>query len=364
MLQSYVMKVYSLSDEYEWDSYLLRNKRDKEDRFVSKSILITGVAGFIGFHLAKKMMDQNIQIIGFDNLNDYYDPLLKQSRLNILTQSANFSFVKGSLENKEEIEAVFKQYKPEIVINLAAQAGVRYSLENPQTYIQSNIVGFANLLECCRYNSIKHLLFASSSSIYGNSAAAPFSTSAKTDEPISLYAATKKADELIAYSYSHLFNIPMTGMRFFTVYGPFGRPDMAYFSFTRKILNNEVIQVFNNGELYRDFTYIDDVVKGIIGLMASSQAVSCDGKLMPPYKVYNIGNNHPEKVMDFVHYLEQCIGKEAKKEYLPMQAGDVYQTYADITELEKDINFTPKTTLYDGLMEFVKWYKAYYCISI
>jgi UDP-glucuronate 4-epimerase len=320
-------------------------------------ILITGSAGFIGFHLARKLLSERQTIIGIDNINDYYDTSLKENRLNILKQYNNFTFIEGNIADKQTVKNLFEKYNPQIVVNLAAQAGVRYSIINPDKYIESNIVGFFNILEACRYNKIEHLLYASSSSVYGNQQKTPFSTTDNVDHPISLYAATKKSNELMAYTYSHLYGIPTTGLRFFTVYGPWGRPDMAYFSFTNKILNGESIKVFNNGDLYRDFTYIDDIVQGVFNMLLcppKPDETGCKAK------VYNIGNNKPEKLMYFIETLEKAIGLTAKKEYLSMQAGDVYQTYADVDELQKDFNFKPSTKLEDGLNKFVEWYKDYY----
>lgn len=322
-----------------------------------KKILITGAAGFIGFHLSKKLLDLSYEIIGIDNLNDYYDVTLKEDRLKILNQYDNFKFIKGDISDKTVVNNCFSEYNPEYVINLAAQAGVRYSIENPDVYIQSNIIGFFNILEACRHNPVKHLLYASSSSVYGNQEKTPFSTTDNVDHPISLYAATKKSNELMAFTYSHLYNIPSTGLRFFTVYGPFGRPDMAYFGFANKIMKDEKIKIFNNGDMYRDFTYVDDIVEGIVKLLDKIPEPDEKGDR---YKVYNIGNNKPEKLMYFIETLEKCIGKTAKKEYLPMQPGDVYQTYADVSELEKSIGFKPQTSIEDGLNSFVLWYKEYY----
>lgn len=322
-----------------------------------KKILITGAAGFIGFHLSKTLLNQNYSIVGYDNLNDYYDVRLKQDRLAQLLSYENFTFIEGDLADKEMLEIQFKGQSFDMVINLAAQAGVRYSIENPETYIQSNIIGFFNVLECCRHYPVKHLIYASSSSVYGANKKIPFSTEDKVDHPVSLYAATKKSNELLAYSYSKLYDIPATGLRFFTVYGPYGRPDMAYFSFTKAIIEGQPIKIFNHGDMYRDFTYIDDIVEGIIKLMPH---IPTPDENNARYKVYNIGNNQPEKLMDFVQTLEVCIGKEAKKEFCPMQPGDVYQTYADVTDLMKDVGFKPSTSIQEGLTHFVDWYQSYY----
>lgn len=333
----------------------MRNDYQELDK--NKTILVTGAAGFIGFHLSKRLLDKGIQVIGFDNMNDYYDIKLKEDRLEILNKYSNFKFVKGDLANKEELEDIFKKNKLEIVVNLAAQAGVRYSIENPEAYIQSNLVGFFNILECCRHYPVEHLLYASSSSVYGGNEKVPFSTEDKVDKPVSLYAATKKSNELLAYSYCKLYNIKATGLRFFTVYGPMGRPDMAYFSFSQKISKGEPIKIFNNGDMYRDFTYVDDIVEGIERMLANPPVADNNDTC---HKVYNIGNNKPEKLMYFVEILEKAIGKEAKKEFYPMQPGDVYQTYADVAELEKDFDFKPRTELKDGLESFMEWFKAYY----
>lgn len=323
----------------------------------NKVILVTGAAGFIGFHLSKKLMEQGLTVIGFDNINDYYDVSLKYARLDLLKEHKQFIFVKGDLADKSAVNDLFKKHSPVIVVSLAAQAGVRYSIDNPQAYIDSNIIGFFNILEACRHNWVEHLVYASSSSVYGNQEKTPFSTDDNVDKPISLYAATKKANELMAYTYSHLYGIPTTGLRFFTVYGPYGRPDMAYFSFTKKILSDEPIKVFNNGDMYRDFTYIDDIVRGIENVLSNPPKSDENGV---QYKLYNIGNNKPEKLMYFIETLEKCIGKQALKEFLTMQPGDVYQTYADVTDLMNVFDFKPNTPIEVGLAKFVEWYKAYY----
>lgn len=322
-----------------------------------KKYLITGGAGFIGFHLSKRLLEQGGFVIGFDNMNDYYDVTLKEDRLNILMQYENYIFIKGDLAIKDQVEAVFKQYSPEIVVNLAAQAGVRYSIENPDVYIQSNVVGFLNILEACRYHNVEHLVYASSSSVYGGNEKVPFSTLDQVDHPISLYAATKKTNELMAYSYGKLYDIPTTGLRFFTVYGPFGRPDMACFKFADLMRTGKAIQIYNNGDMYRDFTYIDDIVTGVYNILNNPPEKDSAGV---PYKVYNIGNHNPEKLMDFISTLEECLGIEAKKEYLPMQPGDVYKTYADVSELIRDFDFKPNTSIKEGLSNFAKWHKEYY----
>lgn len=327
---------------------------------MGKKVLITGGAGFIGFHLGKLLLEQGIDVVAIDNLNNYYDVNLKKVRLEILQKYSNFSFIKCDIVDNKYLEKVFQDYTPKIVVNLAAQAGVRYSIENPRAYLDSNLIGFFNVLECCRHYPVEHLLFASSSSVYGNQSKIPFSVDDNVDHPISLYAATKKSNELLAYSYAHLYNIPSTGLRFFTVYGPFGRPDMAYFSFTNKICNGEVINIFNNGDMLRDFTYIDDIVIGISKMIYCPPKVNSSGD---KYKIYNIGNNTPEKLLDFVNILEQELGMEAKKKFLPMQSGDVYQTYADVSELEKDFGFRPTTSLRLGLKKFVAWYKKFYKVT-
>lgn len=346
-------------------------------------ILITGTAGFIGFHLAKSLMlFKDSLILGIDSINDYYDTQLKYDRLKELgievdngipdkklfksKSNNNFSFIKFPIEDSESLEILFNEYKFDIVIHLAAQAGVRYSLENPQAYIDSNIQGFINILEACRKFPVKHLVYASSSSIYGNNTKIPFSTSDVVDNPISLYAATKKANELMAHSYSHLFNIPTTGLRFFTVYGPWGRPDMAYFSFTKNIISNQPIDVYNHGNMKRDFTYIDDIVDGIIKVMKQppERRNENTNSSKVPYKIYNIGNNQPIELKEFINILESKIGKTAIKNNKGMQPGDVLITYANIDDLKKDTGFDPKTKIDIGLENFVNWYLSYYKIVI
>lgn len=324
---------------------------------IDENILITGAAGFIGFHLSKRLLDQGCKVIGVDNLNCYYDVKLKEDRLAILNSYRPFSFIKGDLSDKEALDKIFDEFAPKIVIHLGAQAGVRYSIDNPDAYIQSNIIGFYNILECCRFHPVAHLLYASSSSVYGMNKKVPFSVEDQVDSPVSLYAATKKSNELMAHCYSKLYDIPSTGLRFFTVYGPFGRPDMAYFSFAQKIVKGETIKVFNNGDMYRDFTYIDDIVDGILNIIPNPPKANENGV---KYKVYNIGNNKPEKLMYFIETLEKKLGKEAQKEFYPMQPGDVYQTYADVTDLIDDFDFKPNTPLDVGLEKFVAWFKEYY----
>ena len=323
----------------------------------TKKILVTGAAGFIGFHLSKRILEEGGEVIGFDNLNDYYEVSLKESRLEILNKYEKFTFIKGNLADRDAVWSIFDTYCPDIIVNLAAQAGVRYSIDNPDSYIESNIIGFYNILEACRHHKIEHLIYASSSSVYGNQQKTPFSTDDNVDHPISLYAATKKSNELMAFTYSHLYKFPTTGLRFFTVYGPYGRPDMAYFSFTKKIMKGETIKIFNNGDMYRDFTYVDDIVQGIMNMLLNPPKPDQNGDCA---KVYNIGNNNPEKLMYFIETLEKAIGRVAEKEYLPMQPGDVYQTYADVTELQKDFDFKPSTSIEDGLNRFAKWYFEYY----
>lgn len=323
----------------------------------SEKVLVTGAAGFIGFHLAKRLLSLGASVCGIDNLNDYYDVSLKEARLAILEKETSFTFVRGDLANEAAVTKLFEDFRPDIVVNLAAQAGVRYSIDNPRSYIRSNIVGFFNILEACRHYPVEHLLYASSSSVYGNQEKTPFATTDNVDHPISLYAATKKSDELMAYTYSHLYGIPATGLRFFTVYGPWGRPDMAYFKFTNKIVRGEPIQIYNHGDMLRDFTYVDDIVRGVENMLCNPPKANEFGDR---YKVYNIGNNKPEKLLDFIETLEKAIDMEAKKEYLPMQPGDVYQTYADVTDLIRDFDFKPSTSIAEGLGRFAEWYKEYY----
>ena len=337
-----------------------------------KVLLITGSAGFIGAFLVKRLLeDTDNQIIGLDNLNPYYDVSLKEERLR-LTKNDRYTFIKGDLADKSLIDKLFNQYKFDIVVNLAAQAGVRYSIDHPDVYIQSNIIGFYNILEACRYHPVKHLVYASSSSVYGGNTKVPFSTDDKVDNPVSLYAATKKSNELLAHAYSKLYNIPTTGLRFFTVYGPMGRPDMAYFGFTNKLIKGETIEIFNYGNCKRDFTYVDDIVEGVIRVMNKPPVKKDgeDGLPIPPYKVYNIGNNNPENLLDFVQILsEELVNAgvlpkdydfESHKKLVPMQAGDVPITYADTSDLEKDFGYKPKTSLREGLRKFAEWYFSYY----
>lgn len=340
----------------------------------SKTILITGAAGFIGANLSKRLLQDlpDAQVIGLDNVNDYYDVRLKEYRLSELTTYPNFTFIKGNLADKARIDRIFEQYQPQIVVNLAAQAGVRYSITNPDAYIEANLIGFYNILEACRHHPVEHLVYASSSSVYGSNKKVPYSTEDKVDNPVSLYAATKKSNELMAHAYAKLYNIPCTGLRFFTVYGPAGRPDMAYFGFTNKLRQGETIQIFNYGNCKRDFTYIDDIVEGIVRVMqhAPEKVIGADGLPIPPYALYNIGNNQPENLLDFVQILSEELVRagvlpedydfEAHKQLVPMQPGDVPVTYADTSALERDFGFKPSTPLREGLRRFAQWYKAFY----
>lgn len=346
----------------------------------NKIVLLTGVAGFIGANLAKRLFIEvpTVKIIGIDNMNDYYDVRLKEERLAELSSQPKFTFVKGNIANKAIIEKIFAEYNPDIVVNLAAQAGVRYSITNPDTYIEANLLGFYNILEACRHSydngskGVDHLIYASSSSVYGSNKKVPYSTEDKVDNPVSLYVATKKSNELMAHAYSKLYNIPSTGLRFFTVYGPAGRPDMAYFGFTNKLREGKTIQIFNYGNCKRDFTFIDDIVEGVVRVMqkAPEKIKGEDGLPLPPYKIYNIGNNCPENLLDFVDILQQELISagvldqnydfEAHKELVPMQPGDVPVTYADTSELEHDFGFKPSTSLREGLRKFAEWYKEFY----
>lgn len=339
---------------------------------ISKKILVTGSAGFVGYHCSVSLLNKGYSVTGVDNLNSYYGKKLKNDRLKKLEKFSDFKFVKLNLEDKAMVEDVFKEQKFDYVINLAAQAGVRYSIENPQAYMDSNMQGFLNILEACRKYPVEHLIYASSSSVYGGNKVAPFSTNHNVDHPVSLYAATKKSNELMAHTYSHLYGIPTTGLRFFTVYGPWGRPDMAYFSFTKDIIEGNPIKVFNHGKMERDFTYIDDIVEGIIKLIPSApkanpewdEAVDSTSESFAPYKIYNIGNNKPVTLMQFINTLEQKIGKEAVKVYMDMQPGDVHRTYADVSDLVRDIEFQPNTSIDEGLGKFVDWYKEYYNVEL
>lgn len=340
----------------------------------NKTVLVTGSSGFIGSALCKRLLSEvdGITVIGIDNMNDYYDIRIKEQRLSELEKFNNYKFIKGSIADKSLIDKIFDQYKPSVVVNLAAQAGVRYSITNPDAYIESNLIGFYNILEACRNNPVEHLVYASSSSVYGSNKKVPYSTDDKVDNPVSLYAATKKSNELMAHAYSKLYNIPSTGLRFFTVYGPAGRPDMAYFGFTNKLINGETIKIFNYGNCKRDFTFIDDIVEGVIRVMkgAPDKKMGEDGLPIPPYAVYNIGNSNPENLLDFVNILQEELVNagvlpkdfdfESHKELVAMQPGDVPVTYADTKPLEDDYGFKPNTSLRDGLRAFAKWYKEFY----
>ncbi len=335
-------------------------------------VLVTGAAGFIGFHLSKRLLEAGCEVAGVDNLNPYYDVSLKKARLEILEPFSKFSFFKTDLINREALEDIFKNTRFDVVVNLAAQAGVRYSLENPHAYVDSNLVGFVNILECCRHSKTKHLVFASSSSVYGANTKMPFSVHHNVDHPVSLYAASKKANELMAHTYSHLYDLPCTGLRFFTVYGPWGRPDMALFLFTKAILEGNPIKVFNHGKMKRDFTYIDDIIEGVVRVMGKSPEPNTawtgdapdPGTSYARYKNYNIGNNNPVELMTFIEVIEKTLGKKAKKEFLDLQPGDVPATYADIDDLIKDVGFKPDTPLETGIERFISWYKEYFGLTI
>ena len=333
-----------------------------------RKILITGAAGFIGFHLSRRLLEGDDRVVGLDNLNPYYDVTLKEARLDILRRKGNFRFVRADLADRGAVEALFQEERPEIVVNLAAQAGVRYSLTNPHAYVESNLVGFVNVLEGCRHGQVKHLVFASSSSVYGANTRMPFSVHDNVDHPLSLYAATKKANELMAHTYAALYGLPCTGLRFFTVYGPWGRPDMALFLFTRAILADRPIDVFNEGRMKRDFTYIDDIVEGLVRVMGRIPSRDPGWKgdrpdpsaSFAPYRLYNIGNNQPVALMDFIAILEDSLGRKARKHFLPLQAGDVPATCADVNDLSADVGFKPATPLAEGIGRFVAWYRDYY----
>ncbi len=340
----------------------------------TKTTLITGSSGFIGSNLAKRILatSPETRVIGLDNMNNYYDVRIKEARLAELQEYENYTFIKGNLADKELINSIFEQYHPDVVVNLGAQAGVRYSITNPDAYMESNMIGFYNILEACRHYPVEHLVYASSSSVYGSNKKVPYSTDDKVDNPVSLYAATKKSNELMAHAYSKLYNIPSTGLRFFTVYGPAGRPDMAYFGFTNKLVNGETIQIFNYGNCKRDFTYVDDIVEGVLRVMEKTpeKKTGEDGLPIPPYAVYNIGNSNPENLLDFVQILSEELVRagvlpadynfEAHKELVPMQPGDVPITYADTSALERDFGFKPHTPLREGLRKFAQWYKEFY----
>lgn len=341
---------------------------------MDKTVFITGASGFIGSNLAKRILttEPETKVIGLDNMNDYYDVRIKEARLAELQKFENYTFIKGNLADKALINSIFEQYHPDIVVNLGAQAGVRYSITNPDAYIESNMLGFYNILEACRHYPVEHLVYASSSSVYGSNKKVPYSTDDKVDNPVSLYAATKKSNELMAHAYSKLYNIPSTGLRFFTVYGPAGRPDMAYFGFTNKLVNGETIKIFNYGNYKRDFTYVDDIVEGVVRVTkkAPEKKNGEDGLPIPPYAIYNIGNSNPENLLDFVQILSEELVRagvlpadyefEAHKELVPMQPGDVPVTYADTSALERDFGFKPHTPLREGLRKFAEWYKVFY----
>jgi len=334
----------------------------------AERVLITGAAGFIGFHLCLRLLKDGFAVTGIDNMNSYYDVSLKEARLAQLLSHGNFAFAKTDIAGKEDLEKIFENKKFDVVVNLAAQAGVRYSLENPHAYIDANIVGFTNILECCRHKGVKHLVFASSSSVYGANTKMPFSVHDNVDHPVSLYAATKKANELMAHSYSHLFGLPCTGLRFFTVYGPWGRPDMALFLFTDAILEGRPIKVFNHGKMTRDFTYIDDIIEGVVRIMKKVPKPDPEwsgnqpdpGTSYAKYRIYNIGNNSPVELIRFIEVIEDALGEKAKKEFFDLQPGDVVSTYADVDDLMKDVGFKPQTPLETGIKEFVTWYLEYY----
>ena len=331
-------------------------------------VLVTGAAGFIGSHLSERLLARGDEVLGYDNLNAYYDPALKEARLARLTPQDGFSFVRAALEDRAALEAAFDDFRPQRVVNLAAQAGVRYSLENPHAYIDSNIVGFLNILEACRHRGIEHLVYASSSSVYGANRKLPFAVEDSVDHPVSLYAASKKANELMAHTYSHLFGLPTTGLRFFTVYGPWGRPDMALFLFTKKILAGEPIDVFNHGHHTRDFTYVDDIVEGVIRTLdrvpgpdpAYDPLAPTPASSLAPYRVYNIGNHQPVQLLRYIEVLEDCLGRKAEKRLLPMQPGDVPDTEADVEALRRDTGYSPATPIETGVRRFVEWYRAFY----
>jgi UDP-glucuronate 4-epimerase len=336
-----------------------------------QKVLVTGAAGFIGFHLARRLLKDGYQVVGLDNSNPYYEVALKEARLEALKNESNFTFFKLDLSDRTQLEDIFGKMGFDVVVNLAAQAGVRYSIENPHAYVDSNLVGFVNILECCRHNQVKHLVFASSSSVYGANTKMPFSVHHNVDHPVSLYAATKKANELMAHTYSHLYRLPCTGLRFFTVYGPWGRPDMALFLFTRAILEDQPINVFNHGKMQRDFTYIDDIIEGVVRVMGRlpeinpewSGAAPDPGSSSAPYKVYNIGNNNPVELIKFIEVIEAALGKKAKMEFMDLQPGDVVATYADVDDLIEDVGFKPETPIETGVENFIEWYKDFYRCS-
>jgi UDP-glucuronate 4-epimerase len=335
---------------------------------VNSAILVTGAAGFIGFHVARQLLAEGREVVGLDNLNSYYDPALKHSRLDVLQQDSRFSFIRADLTDRPAIAAVFAKHRFEVVLHLAAQAGVRHSIEQPQSYVDSNLQGFVNILEECRHHGCRHLIYASSSSVYGSNTRLPFSVRDRTDHPVSLYAATKRANELMAHSYSHLYDLPVTGLRFFTVYGPWGRPDMAIFLFTKAIVEGRPIKLFNHGKMRRDFTFVDDVSQAVVRLIdrPPERRPDWDGNhpdpstSAAPWRIYNIGNNRPEQLLHVVELLEEHLGRKAAKEMLPMQPGDVEATYADVADLERDIGFRPSTPIETGIASFAKWYREYH----
>jgi UDP-glucuronate 4-epimerase len=333
-----------------------------------QNVLVTGAAGFVGFHLTRRLLKDGYRVVGVDNLNPYYEVALKEARLEALKDESNFIFVKMDLTDRKQLGRLFARQAFDVVVNMAAQAGVRYSIENPYAYVDSNLVGFVNLLECCRQHSIKHFVFASSSSVYGANTTMPFSVHQNVDHPVSLYAATKKANELMAHTYSHLYRLPGTGLRFFTVYGPWGRPDMALFLFTRAILEDQPIKVYNHGKMQRDFTYIDDIIEGVVRVMGKLPEANANwngaapdpGTSSAPYKIYNIGNNHPVELIKFIEVIEAALGKRAQKEFMDLQPGDVVATYADVDDLMQDVGFKPATPIEVGVERFVEWFKDFY----
>ena len=339
--------------------------------FKFENVLVTGAAGFIGFQLSRRLLNDGARVTGIDNLNPYYDVRLKQDRLDQIASNPNFTFVNQDLVDRAALQDLFKSTDFDVVVNLAAQAGVRYSLTNPHAYVDSNLVGFVNILECCRHNGVKHLVFASSSSVYGANTSMPFSIHHNVDHPVSLYAATKKANELMAHTYSHLYGLHCTGLRFFTVYGPWGRPDMALFLFTKAIIEGRPIQVFNHGKMQRDFTYIDDIIEGVVRVMARMPEANPEwrgdnpdpGTSYAPYKIYNIGNNNPVQLLEFIQEIENALGREAQKEFLDIQPGDVPATYADVDDLIQDVGFKPETSITTGIRRFIEWYKDYYAVK-
>jgi UDP-glucuronate 4-epimerase len=333
-----------------------------------QKVLVTGAAGFIGFHLTRRLLKDGYRVVGVDNLNPYYEVALKEARLEALKDESNFIFVRMDLTDRKQLGKLFARQAFDVVVNMAAQAGVRYSIENPYAYVDSNLVGFVNLLECCRQHSVKHFVFASSSSVYGANTTMPFSVHQNVDHPVSLYAATKKANELMAHTYSHLYRLPGTGLRFFTVYGPWGRPDMALFLFTRAILEDQPIKVYNHGKMQRDFTYIDDIIEGVVRVMGKLPEANANwngaapdpGTSSAPYKIYNIGNNHPVELIKFIEVIEAALGKRAQKEFMDLQPGDVVATYADVDDLMQDVGFKPATPIEVGVERFVEWFKDFY----